>query len=181
MAKIRKNGVILGGCLAFKKPVGLSYSSMRGLTKRLASTGHPNLTCENHISDIPVQDSVGKDFYFYRIREGGQEKSFVINQLREMRLRPASLAESASLAHVEFSKLRSAIGRIDLENNLFQDLVPLVCLATTMVADTQKFHPILKCRPDREMVVDGAMCDTDLILDGLIPVTDRQFECWNPA
>ena len=176
MMKIRSNGVILGGCLDFKTPVGLSFSAMKGLTKRLASTGHSNLNCEHHL-DVPVQDSVGVPFYFYPVR--GQEESFVISQLQEMRLRPGSLAECTSLAHVEFSKLLSAIACIDPDDS-FQDLVPLVCLATTMIAELHKFHPVLKCRPDREMVVDGAICGESLTLDGLIPVTDRQFKRWKP-
>ncbi|MEI6190751.1 MAG: hypothetical protein WCP24_00100 [bacterium] len=180
MTQTRKNGVILGGCLAFKTPVGLSFSAMKGLTKRLALVGQMNLSCE-HDLDVPVGESIDKNFYFYHIRKGGQEKKFVIGELREMRLRPSSLSEATSLAHVGFPKLHAAVACIDPEAMIFGDVVQMVCLASTMVTDDQRFHPVLKCRSDREMWVDGCMCGENLILDGLVPVTDYRFDCWKPA
>jgi hypothetical protein len=164
--------VIVGGCLDFKNPAGLSFSAMKGLTRELASSGHPNLHCEQSF-DVPIQYSIGAHFYFYHIRSGGQEKSFIFDELRKMHLRPASLYESTSLANVEFSRLRSAIACIDPRNNLFREFVPLVCLAVTMVADDHRFHPVLKCRVDRGMVVGQS-----LPIDGLVPVTDHCFDCW---
>jgi hypothetical protein len=174
----RRNGeVILGGCLDFKIPAGLSCSAMKGLTRELASSGHPNITCEHQI-EVLIDDSIGIPFYFYHIRMGAQEKDFVIGELREMHLRPASMYESTSLASLGFHKLHSAVACIDPKSVLFMDLVRLVCLTTTMVADDLRFHPVLKCKADREMWMERASFGTELPLDALVPVTNHRFDSW---
>jgi hypothetical protein len=176
MKKISSKGVIVGGCLDFKNPVGLSFSAMKGLTRELALSGHPNLHCEQSF-DVPIDGSIGAPFYFYHIRKGAQEKDFVVGELRKMHLRPACLYESTSLASLGFSKLHKVASFVN--PNKEDTLVQLVCLASIMIADDQRLYPLLKCRADRDMWVDGATCGENLPLDAFIPVTDRCFNCWN--
>ena len=177
MNRFGKNGIILGGCLDFKIPAGLSFSAMRGLTKKLSCGGRPIPSCE-HQFVVTITDSIGAPFYFYHIRKGAQEKDFVVDELQKMHLRPASLHESTSLASLGFHKLHSAVTCIDPKSVIFMDLVQLTCLTSTVVAGDQIFHPILKCKAGRDMWMDVAMCGESLPLDSLVAVTDRSFDSW---
>lgn len=179
MMHLCKNEAICGGCLDFKTPVGLSFLAMKGLTKRLSHVGRLSLVCE-HQFDVPISGSVGKPFYFYHVRKGGQEKGFVVGELQKMRLRPATMYESTSLAHAGFQRIRAAVECIDRGWFTLRDSVPFVCLATTMVADDLRFHPVLNCRSGREMWVEGTIGEECLPLDGLVPVTNHGFQHWNP-
>ncbi len=178
MNRFRKNGVMIGGCLDFKIPAGLSSSAMSGLTKKFAYGGQPVLNCE-HQFVVPIDGSVGAPFYFYHIRKGAQEKDFIVGELQKMHIRPASMDESASLTSLGFHKLHSAVACIDPKSILFMDLIQLVCLTSTVIAGDQRFHPILKCKAGRDMWMDISMCGESLPLDALIPVTDRGFDSWN--
>ena len=178
MTHLHESGAILGGWLDFKTPASIP-NAMKGLLADLRLRGRPNVGCDHHVV-VPIEESVGQPFCFYHIREGGQREDFVVRELQKMRLRPSSLAEAVSLPQVGFPKLRATVACIDPDSMIFEYHVALVCLAVTMTADEWNFHPVMKCKPSGDVVMEKGPHNGILPLHGLIPVTDRRFDCWTP-
>ena len=135
-----------------------------------------------HWLNVTASESIGKGFHFLRVGEGFGEISRTLEILRDLRLRPAVMSESFSIARLPFSQIRTAAIQTvkkSEEHGSFRSKVCLLCVGTEMIMDGMQFGALMICEDQMPGVVVNVINTSHKVHHKVcIPVTSHLYERW---